>query len=208
MSAKNLPTALWARLTKYKVTNWGADSSEMASGEDRQAVEQLGEAQVVSSHIIGTPKRQDDPSPLESIFSTLGDFHRRHQIVLDVDHPAWLVPSSTPGHHHLYVEIPDGVPEPDYFEFLDAAAKIGLIEPGYANVSKQRGHTDVRLPWVTKDGVDVDEPKAIKDGHDASGVTSAEIKPEDLSLTASIATQIHDANVGRVHRQNLGGLFG
>jgi hypothetical protein len=61
-----------------------------------------GDAQVVSSEIYDTD---------------------RHAPVLDIDVPAYLVPSSTPGHSHLYI---------------------------YVKASIRRRHTAVRVPWLKK----------------------------------------------------------
>lgn len=80
---------------------------------------------------------------------------QRHHVLLDLDREAHLIPSSTPGHFHLYVDL--GTPTTDlkYFRFLDAAADIGLIESGYANASRARGASYLRLPWAKKGGVNV-----------------------------------------------------
>lgn len=72
-----------------------------------------------------------------------------HTIMIDVDVPAKLVPSTTPGHHHLYVGI-DPVPWEDYEAWLKASAKIGLIEYGYLHASSNRKASFLRLPWVQK----------------------------------------------------------
>lgn len=71
-----------------------------------------------------------------------------HYPVLDIDYPAALVPSSTPGHFHLYLNR--AVPWEKYQAVLDALADACLIESGYRNASKERGYTSVRLPWRPK----------------------------------------------------------
>ena len=122
--------ALLRGLTKFCVAqdSWGSNSDgDMGPSKDRDVAE-LADAHVVSS------------------LRTWGSSH--HAVVLDIDHDAWLVPSSTPGHSHLYVDLI--CHETEYFDFLRAAAKIGLIEEGYAAASIERGHSDVRLPWVVK----------------------------------------------------------
>lgn len=72
-----------------------------------------------------------------------------HRPVLDIDFPAALIPSSTPGHFHLYLDKPMGLAT--YEELLVALAAAGIIEDGYANVSLARGYTSARLPWVRKE---------------------------------------------------------
>lgn len=71
-----------------------------------------------------------------------------HAVLLDLDVPAWLIPSSTEGHAHLYVDV--RCSWRDYKRFLKASAKAGLIEQGYADASIRRGHSALRLPWVRK----------------------------------------------------------
>lgn len=72
----------------------------------------------------------------------------RHAVLLDLDLPAYLVPSSTPGHSHLYIDV--DVPQDDYFDLLDVLARCGVVEPGYAASSKAKGGTYLRLPWVKR----------------------------------------------------------
>lgn len=72
----------------------------------------------------------------------------RHAVALDLDIPAYLIPSSTPGHSHLYIEA--SIPHHRYMALLSALADAGVIEKGYAEVSIKRGHSDLRLPWVEK----------------------------------------------------------
>lgn len=73
----------------------------------------------------------------------------RHKVVLDIDLPAQLIPSSTPGHFHLLIdkELTWG----QYTGLLNELARVGIIEDGYVSASIARGHTAVRLPWVQKE---------------------------------------------------------
>lgn len=71
-----------------------------------------------------------------------------HAPVLDIDFEARLVPSSTPGHYHLYL---DKAVEWDAYErFLRAAADAGILQEGYVNASIERRATFVRKPGVKK----------------------------------------------------------
>jgi hypothetical protein len=144
-----LVNRMLSTLTAFKVTEWGPDSA-MPSTKDREAAS-LDEAHVISSLIKDTVANPHPPNVLsaDELFGHKieGGFH---QVVLDIDWPAELLESSTPGHYHLYVQIPGGVPWEKYEAFLKAAADIDLIQEGYAAVSMKRGHTDVRLPWVQK----------------------------------------------------------
>lgn len=146
---------LLPRLTTFKVRHWGGSSADdMADIADR-VVADANDADVVSSLLregrpvyvgpngLDRAMRDEEPDYVE----------RLHQVVLDIDIPAELVPSSTPGHAHLYIDVPGGVQEETYFRLLDALADAGVIERNYAEVSKKRGHTDLRLPWVQKEDV-------------------------------------------------------
>lgn len=73
-----------------------------------------------------------------------------HRPVLDLDFPAALIPSTTPGHFHLYLDKP--MPWPKYKALIKALADAGIIERGYASASIARRYTSVRLPWIRKAG--------------------------------------------------------
>jgi hypothetical protein len=51
------------------------------------------------------------------------------------------------------------VREPAYFRLLDALAECGVIQPGYAEASKRRGGTALRLPWIKKPQEQAPAPK-------------------------------------------------
>jgi len=72
-----------------------------------------------------------------------------HRPIVDLDLPAALVPSSTPGHFHLYIDKPMSWAK--YAALLEAFEAAGLIETGYLFASLERGHTAVRLPWIKKE---------------------------------------------------------
>lgn len=72
----------------------------------------------------------------------------QHRPVLDLDFPARLVPSTTDGHYHLYLDKP--MTWTVYVNLLRALAEAGIIERGYANASIQRGYSAVRTPWTRK----------------------------------------------------------
>lgn len=71
-----------------------------------------------------------------------------HTPLLDIDVPAALVPSSTPGHSHLYIDRP--MTWQTYAQLLHALCDAGIIEPGYLRASLDRGHTALRTPWTRK----------------------------------------------------------
>lgn len=71
-----------------------------------------------------------------------------HKVVLDIDLPAQLIPSSTPGHFHLYID--KEMSWEKYQALLIALSDAGVIEPGYEFASTTKGFTAARLPWVRK----------------------------------------------------------
>ncbi len=71
-----------------------------------------------------------------------------HRPVLDIDLEAILLPSSKPGHFHLYLDKP--MTWPVYRALLIAMKDAGLLEEGYVNAALRRGYTAVRLPWIKK----------------------------------------------------------
>lgn len=71
-----------------------------------------------------------------------------HKLVLDVDMDVKVFPSSTPGHHHLFID--HEMSTEDFEKVVRVLAEVGIIEHGYANASLDRGFTAVRLPWIKK----------------------------------------------------------
>jgi hypothetical protein len=72
-----------------------------------------------------------------------------HSVMLDIDHRAAVIPTSTPGHHHLYIDV--AVPWDKYLRLMEVMADCGLVEPGYVEASRQRGASYLRLPWISKE---------------------------------------------------------
>lgn len=71
-----------------------------------------------------------------------------HAPVIDIDLPCMLVPSSQPGHFHLYI---NRVMEWEKFvAILEALEDARVIGPGYLRYTKKRGYATVRYPGVTK----------------------------------------------------------
>lgn len=114
---------------------------------ERDVVVPEHEANVISSRIAGqSPVDPDNPFALGEVL---------HAPVIDIDFPAALIPSSTPGHFHLYLEKP--VTWRGYQRVLEALSYAGLLEPGYVHASIERGKTFVRKPMVTKVPFPLDE---------------------------------------------------
>lgn len=113
-------------------------------GTELATVPGIGEGYVSPDGYVLT----DDVEAAHVVTSRVAARPGFHKVVLDLDLPAKLVPSSTPGHFHLYID--HELSEGRYFHLLDALADAGLIERGYQGASEARGFTAVRLPWVRK----------------------------------------------------------
>lgn len=131
----------WAIMNRKvrAVETWTADSGDDqdpgALGADSPPLVALNQANIVTS------EGADD--------SLMGA--RYHLPVLDVDVPCVLVPSTQPGHWHLYID--QAVEEGAYFAMLDALADAGIVQTPWVTASKNRGYSAVRLPWVKKEAV-------------------------------------------------------
>lgn len=100
----------------------------------------------------GKNEPTDDLKRAEVILSTVaGDYSQNmHRPVLDIDMPVYVIPSSTEGHHHLYID--KEMTWSQYEKLLTVLADVGIIERGYASACKSRKHSAVRLPWIKKPG--------------------------------------------------------
>ena len=127
--AHQLPSS--APRTLHVANLAGNDYEE--GGQDRAITDDPEAANVISSI-----RRGDKP----------GTSWARHLPVLDIDIPAILVPSSTPGHSHLYLDVE--MPESTFWKLCDALAEVGVLQHGYVIACKSRGYTSVRLPWIKK----------------------------------------------------------
>jgi hypothetical protein len=72
----------------------------------------------------------------------------KHAPALDLDIPHEYVPSSTPGHGHLYINVE--LPWWKYRVLLWALKLCGIIEKGFYNSSVKRKQSMLRLPGTKK----------------------------------------------------------
>jgi hypothetical protein len=72
-----------------------------------------------------------------------------HKPLLDIDVPAMLVPSTTPGHHHLYIDV--AIAWEDYAELLKLLGRLGILQTGYVRACLEREASWLRTPWTRKD---------------------------------------------------------
>lgn len=96
----------------------------------------------------GTPLTDPPPGTIPNVVTSLMP-DGLHAPVLDIDFPAFVVPSSTPGHFHLYLDKP--IEWDAYEALLKALCRAGVLSFHYTEHSIQREQTVVRMPWVDKD---------------------------------------------------------
>lgn len=102
-----------------------------------------------------TPATVEDANLISSeVFEVDGT--KFHQPLLDLDMRAQIIPSSTPGHGHLYI---DKILAHDaYHKLLTALRDAGIIEHGIVEQFERHGATTLRLPHIKKEP----EPEVIK----------------------------------------------
>lgn len=74
----------------------------------------------------------------------------KHMPILDLDFPHRVEPSTTPGHSHLYLDVP--ISKWRWFVLMSALRFAGVIELGFYVWSIRRGANFVRLPDLEKTG--------------------------------------------------------
>ena len=124
-------------LTYGWVSQW---DDYQAQGEERILVDNINEANVINSLCVGSK-----PGQIRGI----------HKPLLDLDIPVVLVPSTTPGHSHLYIDQP--VYWYKYQHLLTVLKDLGILQEGYVNGAFNRGYSSLRLPWIKKEA---DQPSS------------------------------------------------
>lgn len=112
---------------------------------------------VVKPYDEATLKRRWDPTytgvnqppPEPNLVSSLLP-NGNHAPAIDIDLPMHAIPSSTPGHFHLYFE--KEMSWEDYEKLLRVMAEVGLVEKGFYDQAKKFKQTYLRLPYVKKGG--------------------------------------------------------
>lgn len=80
-----------------------------------------------------------------------------HFPLIDIDMECALIPSTTPGHYHLYIDKP--MTFKNYVMLLKVMRDVGIVQPGYADGTEVRGFGALRLPHIKKDQPKFDEPE-------------------------------------------------
>lgn len=129
---------------------------------------------------------------ITSEMPNLAGFHRP---LLDLDWDSALLPSSTPGHHHLYIN--KAMSWDSYKKFLTVCKEVGLLQAGFVDNAIKRGATSLRLPWIDKNN-----------WYDNQADPELELKSIDDQID-SLGKQLAEAtaklNALKKQRENLGG---
>lgn len=99
------------------------------------------------ANFINGPGRKPKPEP--NLVSSLTD-DGYHAPAIDIDLPTHLVPSSTPGHFHLYFD--KKMKWKEYEKLLKVMVEVGLVEQGFYEQAKRFQQTYLRLPHIKKEG--------------------------------------------------------
>lgn len=113
-----------------------APASDEGDGEERTRKETAEGANLVASWSARNPAGPDGHPQFVGVANDV------HLPCLDLDVPARLVPSSSPGCSHLFIDVP--VSWDQYERLLDLLSDMGIIEAGYAEASIARGMTMLR----------------------------------------------------------------
>lgn len=84
-----------------------------------------------------------------------------HAPTLDIDVPCELLPSSQPGHYHLYIH--KAITWSYYKKLLIALSECGIIEVGYKSASINRGFSSLRMVGDHKPGIKHPASSALKE---------------------------------------------
>lgn len=115
---------------------------------------------------VRVPATKDGANLISSLCSD-----GKQRPLLDLDVPARYVPSTTPGHGHLYIDVACSWDK--YAAMLLAMADAGVLEAGYVAAALDRGATFLRPEWVKKPA----EPEEVSPGDKLAGLDPATPSP-------------------------------
>lgn len=90
-------------------------------------------------------ERKEDANCVSSLLKGDGEWQAP---ALDLDVPHTYVPSSTPGHGHLLIDV--AMEPATWRKLMEALGEAGILESGYVESALRRGHSELRLPGVEK----------------------------------------------------------
>lgn len=121
-------------------TRWWSDDLPVLQALGKSSLDKANTAHISAGYMV----QDDGPANLISSLGTDG----KHYPVLDLDVPHKYVMSSKPGHGHLFINR--GMHWSELVQLLDTLANFSIIEHGFAESSKIKGMSQVRVPGVFK----------------------------------------------------------
>lgn len=111
----------------------------------------MSDHRLAATYDLNPPKEVHDETEANLVGSRIvtGEPEGMHAPAIDIDFPCYTIPSSTPGHAHLYFDRP--LTWTQYKLLLGTLHKIGYIEDGYYRAAIAHGQTYLRLPGVRKE---------------------------------------------------------
>lgn len=91
---------------------------------------------------------QPVPDNTGNLVTSKSQFGRSHYPMLDLDLPHQYFPSATPGHGHLYLNIP--MTWGECIELMEVLEKLYIIQEGWKRRSIERGYMALRHPNFPK----------------------------------------------------------
>lgn len=125
----------------------GLHTCQVSFDDDSEQLETDNVAKILRDH---TPLHESNSigSAVSSTGCYMPALVALHKPVLDLDMDVMVVPSSTPGHHHLYIDR--AMSWNEYSLLMNVLAHVGILQPGYARASHHRAESFLRTPWTRK----------------------------------------------------------
>lgn len=112
----------------------------------------LTDANAIGSYILGSAPPKETYTNFwddRTIQATIDKAKGKHRILLDLDVPHTYVPSTTNGHGHLIIDVPQDWDT--YMKLLLLLRDMGVLQYGYVDASGKRGETWLRAPGIKKE---------------------------------------------------------
>jgi hypothetical protein len=100
----------------------------------------------IDSHGYASAIRAESEDDANLISSECDD--GMHAPIFDLDFGAYLIPSSTQGNNHLYIE--KKITWTQYENILTALAEAGIIQDGWVRSARRDKRAYLRLPHIRK----------------------------------------------------------
>ena len=119
---------------------------------DNVPLDSAANPNAIGSYILGS-------APMKEVYENTWDdrtakvlapnkTHGKHRVLLDLDVPHVYIPSSTEGHGHLVIDVPQDWENLN--KLLQLMGDMGILQYGYVDATKSRGESWLRAPGVSK----------------------------------------------------------